>query len=600
MAGRLESSNSASLRDALAMTPTSKWAIRGISILAYLSLASLPFIYALARLQQVTGHTPWEALWRFSDVYGATEALHYTLLEATASAALTVVIGLPIAWCLGRYQWRRPAFFRALFSVPFVMPAIVAAMGFLLLVDDGGLLHTLGIDLRKETGLIGDLAARTGWDHPGHFIALIFAHAWFNLSLMIRFVEPTVARLDPAWEEQIGLLGQGKTRLGRFRHLWWPILGPAVLCAASLSFLFSFTSFALVKWLAPFNNTLESLMASYGGSAGIENYRVDTSEIVMSASMVQFLILLAALYLTSSLQQRHSTRFSLISEGGARSARGPPNWRARLIVYSGAGFTLAPMLAAFFASFRVREGSFTSGMAPQWSVEGWRAAWSGDLSTMGVGEALGNSLLYAFCTLCIALPTGWMLASSIHALELQHRPRMAKALDVLTLLPLAVSAVMVGLGVLLGVLKTMPALFQWSFLPVLPHVILTVPFVVRVMLPAMRAVEPEWKEQALVLNLNPLQTWYHGYFSIIRGPAVVASSLTVAFSLGEFGASWLIVRAGSWDTLSVVVDQLMSRPKFDPLIQPAAMAAATVLMAITFLLFFMAERFRPEGDGGGF
>jgi len=62
----------------------------------------------------------------------------------------------------------------------------------------------------------------------------------------------------------------------------------------------------------------------------------------------------------------------------------------------------------------------------------------------------------------------------------------------------------------------------------------------------------------------------------------------------------LLVRAGSWDTLSVVVDQLMSRPKFDPLVQPAAMAAATMLMAITFLLFFVAERFRHEGEGGGF
>ena len=124
----------------------------------------------------------------------------------------------------------------------------------------------------------------------------------------------------------------------------------------------------------------------------------------------------------------------------------------------------------------------------------------------------------------------------------------------------------------------MPSLFQWDFLPVLPHVILTVPFVVRVMLPAMRSVEPQWQEQAQVLNLSSFQSWYHGYFSFVRGPAVVASSLTVAFSLGEFGASWLLVRAGSWDTLSVVVDQLMSRPKFDPLIQPAAMAAASVLM----------------------
>ena len=159
---------------------------------------------------------------------------------------------------------------------------------------------------------------------------------------------------------------------------------------------------------------------------------------------------------------------------------------------------------------------------------------------------------------------------------------------------------MVGLGILLGVLKTMPSLFQWDYLPVVPHVILTVPFVVRVMLPAMRSVEPKWKEQAQILGLSPLRTWYHGYFSFVRGPAVVASSLTMAFSLGEFGASWLLVRSGSWDTLSVLVDTLMSRPKFDPLVQPTAMAAATVLMLLTFVLFFIAERFRPEGDGGGF
>jgi len=79
----------------------------------------------------------------------------------------------------------------------------------------------------------------------------------------------------------------------------------------------------------------------------------------------------------------------------------------------------------------------------------------------------------------------------------------------------------------------------------------------------------------------------------------VAASLTLAFSLGEFGASWILVRTGSWDTLSILVDQLMSRPKFDPMVQPVAMATASMLMMLTFTLFVIAERFRPKGDGGG-
>ena len=581
------------------MARNSETVARAFIVLGYITLSGLPFVYALGRLQSVTGQNPIDAIVHFPHAYGAVDALKFTVLEASVSAALTVVIGLPIAWNLGRYKWRSASILRAIFSVPFVMPAIVVAMGFLLLIDQQSFLFASGLDLRTETGFVGSFAERTGWAHPGHFLVLVVAHAWFNLSLMIRFVEPTLARLDPAWEEQMSLLGQGRTRWGRVRHLWWPVIGPAVLCAASLSFLFSFTSFALVKWLTPFNNTLESLMASYGGSAGIHNYRVDTSEIVLSSSIVQFIILLGALYLTSALQRRHSSRFALVSEHKSRTSRGPPPIGARITVYAGLVFAISPMLAALSASFRVRE-STSGGTSYGWSMAGWSSAWSGDLSTLSIVDALTNSLLFAFATLAIALPVGWLLASTIRSLEINNHPHYARALDVATLLPLAISAVMVGLGILLGVLKTMPSLFQWDYLPVVPHVILTVPFVVRIMLPAMRSVEPKWKEQAQILGLNPMRTWYHGYFSFVRGPAVVASSLTMAFSLGEFGASWLLVRAGSWDTLSVLVDTLMSRPKFDPLVQPTAMAAATVLMLLTFVLFFVAERFRPEGDGGGF
>ncbi|MEC8249954.1 MAG: hypothetical protein VX043_05470, partial [Candidatus Thermoplasmatota archaeon] len=81
---------------------------------------------------------------------------------------------------------------------------------------------------------------------------------------------------------------------------------------------------------------------------------------------------------------------------------------------------------------------------------------------------------------------------------------------------------------------------------------------------------------------------------------VVSAALTMAFSLGEFGASWILVRSGSWDSLSVLVDQLMGQPKFNPLIQPMAMAAASTVIILTFILVFIAERFRHTEEGSGF
>ena len=164
---------------------------------------------------------------------------------------MTLIIGVPLAWYLGRYEWKRIRIIRALLSVPFVMPAIVAAMGFIALIGDNSPLHLIGIDLRGQTisllnGKTISMSELTGFENPGHFIALILAHAWFNISLIIRFVEP----LFLLW------IQSGKSRLvtslwkyvsKTVRNLWIPFIGPAIACSSALCFIFSFTSFALVK-----------------------------------------------------------------------------------------------------------------------------------------------------------------------------------------------------------------------------------------------------------------------------------------------------------------------------------------------------------------
>ena len=72
-----------------------------------------------------------------------------------------------------------------------------------------------------------------------------------------------------------------------------------------------------------------------------------------------------------------------------------------------------------------------------------------------------NSIGYALICLVIALPLGWILAQTINDLE-KKSPRMARVLDVFTMLPFAVSSVMIGLGVMLGMIKINPGFF-YSF-----------------------------------------------------------------------------------------------------------------------------------------
>ena len=556
----------------------------------------IPLLFALERLMFVTGMNPFQAIFHLDEHPLGTDAIVFTFAQAILSAMLTLCIGLPIAWWLGRYQWKKIGMIRAALTLPFVTPTVVAAMGFLALIKEGGLLDSIGIDLRNETGLIGQFSSMIGIEHSGHIIALLLAHAWFNLALVIRFVEPKISTLPPRYEDAFRMLPAGHNRLNRLVSFWWPMLKTSILSAFLFTFIFSFTSFALVRWLAPSMWTLEALMAVEGGAAGIPGYRVDVSRLVLGGATLQGIVLLSALGLAGRWQQKQSNEIELVAEGYSRNYVGKPGTRAQIGIFLATVFALTPLVLMVLSSVRIRDRTSDS---YRWSLEAWDLAFKGDLTYASVPEALTNSLVYASGCLILSCLLGFFVAQTIHSLERQNRPKLAQFIDVLSMLPLALSGVMVGLGVLLGILKIWPVMFSWYALPILPHAMLTTPFVVRILLPAMREIDSDYDDTGKILGYTSIQRFIRIKLPLLKPQLVVAAALSMAFSLGEFGASWILLRSGAWDTLPVLVDQLMSRPKYFEMVEPIAMATATVLMCMTFLLFVIAERFRSH-QGGGF
>ena len=124
---------------------------RGIPVALYLAMILVPLVLALERLMFVTGMNPIQAILHLDEHPFGVDAVVFTFVQAILSATLTLMLGLPIAWWLGRYEWKRVGIIRAAFTLPFVTPTVVAAMGFLALIKEGGLLDSIGIDLRNET-----------------------------------------------------------------------------------------------------------------------------------------------------------------------------------------------------------------------------------------------------------------------------------------------------------------------------------------------------------------------------------------------------------------------------------------------------------------
>ena len=200
-------------------------------------------------------------------------------------------------------------------------------------------------------------------------------------------------------------------------------------------------------------------MAEVSSSAGIQGYMESSSDIVLGASLIQFLVLLASLWLMSFLQQRRQTKWQQASEFFVQNK----NAKGWFVLAPAIFFVQLPIISVILGSFRVRDVSENSNSF-KWSTEGWSEAFQGSYSFPPLSEALFNSLIYSFGTLIIALPLGYILASTIHQLE-ENNSNLSRILEIYTMLPFALSAAMIGLGVMLGIIKLNPVSYTHLTLP---------------------------------------------------------------------------------------------------------------------------------------
>ena len=550
--------------------------IRYIIIIIWAILVLAPLFLAWSQLHSISERSIFQVISDFNQRFQTKDSISYTFLVASLSTILTLIIGIPLAWNLGRYNWRYHNILRGIFTVPFVMPSILVAMGFLALLD--------WIDILIEHNHSSNI----------RFYSLLFAHAWFNLALVIRFCEPLLSTIDSSYEEACRLLPRGKTPKSRMVNFWFPLMWPNIAASAALVFVFSFTSFALVKFITPSQRNLEVVMSNQAEWAGlnIPSLSRSPSEIVLASSTIQLITIVTALLLSSWLQSRSSGHHL----STMKDQRIPMSFFSKrgfyLIIML--FFIISPMIALITSSFTIRENNMMV-----FSLQGWEAAFGGSHSPTNVYQSLFSSIGYAFMTMLLSLPIGYFLSDTIFNLE-KTNSKLAMLLDVLVMVPLALSAVMVGLGVLLGLIRTNPDLARSWWIPLYGHLMLTTPFVVRVLLPAMRNLNPQLEEAASLLGAGYIKRLISIRIKLLSPSLIVASSLVFAISIGEFGASWVVLRFTEFTTLPVMIGDLLSRPGYDPILRSAANAAGTILLLITLILFISVERFRPVGSGGDF
>ena len=489
---------------------------------------------------------------------GLREVIWFTLWQATVSTVLTVLVALPGAYVLGRYRFAGRRLLWAAITVPFVLPTVVVGSAFRSLFEEGGPLGSLGLEQSLA--------------------AILIAHVFFNYAVVVRTVGGLWSHLDPGQEEAARVLGA--SRWQAFRTVTLPSLRPAIAAAASIVFLFTFTSFGVILILGgPSYATLD-----------VEIYRQTVSlldlPLAAALTIVQLVAVVALLLVSARLEGGRAGALRL--RAAAEVAHRPRGWAQRGLLLANLavmGLLLGvPLGVLVERSFAVSSGGYGLGS--------YRAL--GDLRRgtslfVPPAEAIVNSLVFALAATVIALVVGGLAASAL-ATGRRHRARgSAAGIETLLMLPLGVSAVTVGFGFLVALdeppldLRGSPALIP------IAHAVVAVPFVVRVMTPVLRSIDERLRESAAVLGASPARIWREVDLPIVARAALVAAGFAFAISLGEFGATVFIARP-DYPTLPIVIFRLLGQP--GALNFGAAMAASTILMALTATAVVAIERFR--------
>jgi len=475
------------------------------------------------------------------------EVVWFTIWQAFASTALTIAVAAPAAYVLGRYRFRGRSLVNAIVVVPFVLPTLVVALAFLAILPD-----------RLERG----------------WAPILVAHTFFNVAVVVRIVGTFWANLDPGVTEAAATLGASPA--ARAREITLPLLAPALAAAAAIVFLFSFTSFGIVLILGgPRYATIE---------AEIYNQAVRLFDLRAAAvlSIVQLVCVVAAIWVATRLERGLAVTGTLRAERDTlKRVRSRSDKLVVGVSLGGLGLFLGlPLAVLVERSLAVGGGhgfDAYEALTDRTSVL-LAAPW----------EAIVNSVVYATAAAAIAVVVGGLAAFAVAG------SRGSRALDTLVLLPLGASAVMLGLGFLIA-FDTAPIDFRAApwIVPV-AQALVAIPFVVRILVPTLRSIDPRLRDAAAVLGASPARVRREVDLPIVARGLAVAAGFAFAISLGEFGATVFLARPDR-PTLPVAIFRFLGRP--GELNLATAYALAVVLMTVTVVSVLLVERVRLRRGG---
>jgi iron(III) transport system permease protein len=545
----------------------------GLLLAVLLWLVLYPLVLVLA--EGIYGPEGWtlEHVRQFVGRPTEMRALWGSLWISVASVALAALLGIPLAFLLGRYDLPGGRVLGGLVALPAVLPPLVGVVAFLFLYGEAGFASLLLMRLLR--------LEEPPWRLEGAG-AILLVHAYSMYVYFYLLVRAALVSLDGSQLEAAASLGAGRWRT--LRRVVLPHLKPALAGAALLTFMTALGSFS-----APY---------VFGGG-----FRVMPTQIVATRlngenqlAMVETASL-TALALLALLVFR--IRPGGPGSAGGRKGAGPARIVIRrplarvvagIVGWGLALLLLLPHLTLVLVSF-VPVGTWTTEpLPPAYTVNNYVALVQDPVRVRPLVNSIWLATVATIAAVAIALAAALLNARRTSG------PR--RAIEALLALPWAVPGTVfaIALATAFSVREPLAGRFilvgtLW-ILP-LAYLVRNLPITSRAITSGVRALDPSLDEAAASLGAGRRRTLVRVTLPLLKPALLAGASLAFVTAFGDFVTSIMLY---TYDTRPISLEILSSLRQADV---GVAAAYGVVLMLVSAAVFALGSGGPGRGGNAG-
>ncbi len=468
--------------------------------------------------------------------------IEFTFVQALISAILVVLLGVPLSRITARRRLPKTfdVFLKVLSKIPFVIPGISMALGFMLFFGRKGLLNIL----LKPFGMSISILYS--------FPAVLLGHVFYNIPVVVYTVGTLWEKIGGEILESAKIDGASDTKI--LLRVEIPLLIPSILSSFLMAFTYCFTSFAVVLILGGVRySTIEVAIYTY-------------LRILLDFRSALALTILQMIFLAGIAVLRYTIgRNPEVFHGETLKEKMRTSDWIYLTALSFAIF--APLFLSLMGGFVERGGW-------KFSLDGLRYLFQRTWESV-LGTNIVDVFKDTFSIALMASTISTFVALLSSRISVFHYPLFS----VIAYIPATISTVTLAMGYVLleGIFKLSEVLMI-SLL----HATISLPMTHMILESAWRRIDPSLEDSARVDGAGTFRVFSHVQLPLMWRGLLRAFTLAMAISMGDLAG--VVTLSRHTFTLSSAIYRLFSSRHVTE-----ALALNSIMMLVVLAIFALGE-----------